>query len=248
MRNWKNWLPPVLTVLMVGCLALLPLRLSVLRDGTLMGTVHAEELGEGSNFPARPPELPGRVWLLAKRDAWPDGLTIVDQRLEEAELDRALEQAQTELEELEAAGILPPAFAEIIDGVTGNRVYLRDQADLSSAGFLELNAYRKGTGEDVRLYLDGESGRILAISGWFPGEPLDPEAVGRAFLDRLGLAYETERVEPPSASAFFTLTESAAFYQVFRVGSFLQIAPRIDWQRVDKESGMLYEAMYGLVM
>ena len=44
MRNWKNWLFPILTALTVTALALLPLRLSTLEDGKLTGTVHAEDL------------------------------------------------------------------------------------------------------------------------------------------------------------------------------------------------------------
>ena len=54
MRNWKNWLFPILTALTVTALALLPLRLSTLEDGKLTGTVHAEDLSEDSNFPFKP--------------------------------------------------------------------------------------------------------------------------------------------------------------------------------------------------
>lgn len=55
MRNWKNWLFPILTALTVTALALLPLRLSTLEDSRLTGTVHAEDLSEDSNFPFKPP-------------------------------------------------------------------------------------------------------------------------------------------------------------------------------------------------
>ena len=51
MRNWKNWLFPILTALTVAALALLPLRLSVLEDRELTGTVHAEALTAENNFP-----------------------------------------------------------------------------------------------------------------------------------------------------------------------------------------------------
>lgn len=244
MRNWKNWLPPVLTALTVACLTVLPLRLSGLRDGKLIGTVHAEELGADSNFPARPPELPGRVWLLAERDERPDRLTIVDQQLEGEELDLALEQVQEELRQLEEAGVLPPMFAaEGFDRVTGNRVYLRDQTDLSSAAFLELNVFWEGTGEYMWLYLDGETGRMLALMSWFYGETMDPETIGRLFLDRLGLEYEM--MEQLDTSALFRLTESSALYDFVQKGSFFRLQPMVDWERVDQEEA-LYDAAYGL--
>ena len=70
MRNWKNWLAPILTCLTVAALALVPLRLSILRDGELTGAVHTEMLAEDSNFPAKPPELPRRLQLLPSRGSW----------------------------------------------------------------------------------------------------------------------------------------------------------------------------------
>ena len=39
MKHWKNWLPPILTSLVVLALALLPQRLSALRDKTLTGAI-----------------------------------------------------------------------------------------------------------------------------------------------------------------------------------------------------------------
>ena len=82
MSNWKNWLFPILTGLTVTALALLPLRLSTLEDGELTGTVHAEPLKADNNFPSKPPELPGRLWLLAQYHSIPDFLTIVGQEPE----------------------------------------------------------------------------------------------------------------------------------------------------------------------
>lgn len=241
-RNWKNWLPPVLTALTVACLTVLPLRLSGLRDGKLIGTVHAEELGADSNFPARPPELPGRVWLLAERNERPDRLTIVDQQLEGEELDLAFEQVYEELRQLEEAGVLPPVSAwEEFDRVTGNRVYLRDQTDLSSAAFWELNVYWKETGEYMWLYLDKETGRVLALMSWFYGETADPETMGRRFLDRLGLKYEM--MEQLDTSALFRLTESSVLYDFVREGFFFQIQPIVDWDRADQEA--LSDVVYG---
>ena len=75
----------VLTLLTVLALALLPPRLSALGDGALLGGVHSEELGEDSNFPARPPDLPGRIELLATQQTAPERLTIAEQVLESPE-------------------------------------------------------------------------------------------------------------------------------------------------------------------
>ena len=82
MRNWKNWLAPIFTCLTVVALALLPLRLSMLQDKTLTGTVHTEPLAEDSNFPAKPPELLRRLQLLAQQREFAETLTIIGQELE----------------------------------------------------------------------------------------------------------------------------------------------------------------------
>ena len=78
MRNWKNWLFPLLTALTVTALALLPLHLSTLEDGRLTGTVHTEPLAADNNFPARPPDLPGRIWLLLQLAEMPENLTVMN--------------------------------------------------------------------------------------------------------------------------------------------------------------------------
>ena len=107
MRNWKNWLFPILTALTVAALALLPLRLSTLEDRELTGTVHAEALTADNNFPSKPPELPGRVWLLAQYQSVPTFLTIVGQEPEEEKLAELSAQARTDLQRLVALEVLP---------------------------------------------------------------------------------------------------------------------------------------------
>ena len=127
MRNWKNWLAPILTGLTVVALALLPLRLSTLQDERLTGTVHTEPLAEDSNFPAKPPELPRRLLLLAQQRELADTLTIIGQELEGAALTESTELGRRELADLVVSGVLPkyldPDNAELFAG----KVYLRDQ-------------------------------------------------------------------------------------------------------------------------
>lgn len=249
MRNWRNWLVPVLTCLAVACLTVLPLRLSIWRDRELTGTVHAEELGEDSNFPARPPALPGRIWLLAQLESWPDRLTIVDQVLEGEERERAEACAEAELRRLKEAGILPQTVAVDLDIFSGSRIYLRNQADLSSAKFLNISSYDKKTGEYFAIYMDGETDQIVALNLvsrhllW--EQPPDLGAVGAAFLDRLGLSYETE---PGSwDAALFRLRDSQVLYAAFLAGEELRIVPQVDWASVDGESGAAYDAAaYGI--
>lgn len=253
MGNWRNWLLPLLACLAVVCLAILPARLSVLGDRTLSGTVHAEELGEDSGFPARPPELPGRLWLLAQLESWPDSLAIVGQELESEELEALLPEIQRELEALEAAGVLPEGCLEGLGSFTGSRIYLRDQRDLSSAGFLELCSYHKEQGEYLALYLDRETGRTAALQleSRLPRKlGMDPEEAGRAFLSRLGAACELaaagEAYDAPYDSALFRLTESRVLYEVQVLNQILEIRPQPDWAALEPEDGAIYDIAYGL--
>ena len=141
MRNWKNGLFPVLTALTVAALALLPLRLSTLEDVELAGTVHAEPLTADNNFPFKPPELPGRVWLLVQYHSMPEFLTIVQQEPEAEKQKELSAQARTELQKLAELGILPETSGVYNADFSASLLYLRDQRDLSSASFAMLDAY-----------------------------------------------------------------------------------------------------------
>ena len=143
MRNWKNWLLPLLTALTVGALALLPLRLSTLEDDRLTGTVHAEDLTADNNFPSKPPELPGRIRLLTQYQSVPELLTIVGQEPEAAKLEELSNQAWAELARLVKLGILPEKSGVYNRGFRGSLLYLRDQRDLSSAAFAMLDTFNE---------------------------------------------------------------------------------------------------------
>ena len=235
MRNWKNGLFPLLTALTVAALALLPLRLSSLEDGKLTGTVHTEPLAADNNFPSKPPELPGRLWLLAQYNSVPDFLTIVGQELEREKLEEVRAQAREELKRLVELGVLPEKSNTYAGEFSGGLLYLRDQRDLSSGAFSYLHTYDKETGESLILYLDGESGRILALElttelMWELDAPA--EDIGKTFLDGLGLAYEAAGASAKGA-ADFRLTEASVNYVVRKYRDRFQIDLGVDWETAD---------------
>lgn len=249
MRDWKNWLLPLLTCLVVVCLAVLPLRLSVLRDQGFTSAVHTENLGEHSNFPAKPPELPGRLWLLAQLNSFPDTLTIVDQAIEDEELEKLRPEILTELEALEAAGILPEGLRERLGEFAGSRVYLRDQTDLSSAAFWQLYAINAETGEYLSVYLDRETGRTAALDFWSyrlrKEAKLSPAEAGMALLDRLEADYEISREESGEITVL-RLTESRVLYDVLDLGTHRRIIPGVDWAALEEGDGTLFDIAHGV--
>lgn len=233
MRNWKNWLLPVLTCLAVVGLALLPLRLSTLRDSTLVGMVHAEMLAEDSNFPAKSPELPRRLQLLAQARELPDGLTIIGQDLEGSALTENVQLARRELAALGKAGVLPERVVPDNAELFADKVYLRDQADLSSAGFVNLGGYDKESGEYRSLVLDAETEFLVELeldSVWFLKDPPDAAAVGAAFLDRLGVDYQLAEEDSGPRAACFHLEGAPVLYYVTIGYSTLHISPWLDWE------------------
>lgn len=235
MRNWKNWLFPILTALTVAALALLPLRLSILEDGELTGTVHAEPLTADNNFPSRPPELPGRIRLLAQYCSVPELLTIVAQEPEAKKREELSAQTRRELERLAELGILPEKSNIYETEFYAGLLYLRDQRDLSSAAFATLDAYDKETGETLSLYLDGESGQILALQ--FYSELLwdfdvSAEDIGEDFLGALGLEYASAGNEDV---AVFRPADSDAVYWVHRYKDYLGMILEVDWETADDD-------------
>ena len=238
MRNWKNGLFPVLTALTVAALALLPLRLSTLEDVELAGTVHAEPLTADNNFPFKPPELPGRVWLLVQYHSMPEFLTIVQQEPEAEKQKELSAQARTELQKLAELGILPETSGVYNADFSASLLYLRDQRDLSSASFAMLDAYDQKAGKILSLYLDQESGHILALelfSKQLRDFPAAAETIGRTFLEDLGLEYELLEAHEDS-SAGFRLADSRALCWVQRYRDFMGIILHIDLETVDSDT------------
>ena len=248
MRNWKNWLAPILTGLTVVALALLPLRLSALQDERLTGTVHTELLAEDSNFPAKPPELPRRLQLLAQQRELADTLTIIGQEVEGSALAENIRLARGELANLAEAGVLPQEIDPDIAELFASKLYLRDQTDLSGASFVRLDGYDRDSGEYHSLVLDAETELLVELeldSVWILKAPLpDPAALGAAFLDRLGLEYQAVSHDP--LLACFRLQGAPVVYYVSISHTTLRIAPWLDWEALEL-SGSWNEAL-GSVM
>lgn len=235
MRNWKNWLFPILTALTTAALALLPLRLSTLEDGRLTGTVHTEPLRADNNFPSQPLELPGRVQMLAQYGSIPELLVIMGQDPGGEKLEELSAQARAELRRLMELGILPESSGLYDGEFTGSIFYLRDQQNLSSSSFAVLDAYNINTEEYVSLHLDMESGHILTLdmsSNLLWNLPAMADAIGKTFLDRLGLVHEMDEVSS-GASAVFHLPDSEALCWVRKYRDMLQISLEVDLEAMD---------------
>lgn len=244
MRNWKNWLFPILTALIVVALALLPLRLSTLEDGRLTGAVHTEPLAADNNFPARPPEPPGRIWLLVQWQEMPENLTVMGQELEGADRDREIRRLQAALADL--GDLLSPTAAALLEEADGDswdwfRYYLRDQTDLSSAGFTMASTYDKDRRTSLSATMDGESGQILHLTfHCADGVPCDASAreLGEAILDRLGLDYVPE--QDFDTSAYFRLPDCRSLFWVVTEWNELDFGFTLDWSAVDGEIAASY--------
>lgn len=244
MKNWKNWLFPILTCLTVAALALLPPRLSTLRDAQLTGAVHAEPLSEDSNFPFKPPELPERIRLFSQYRISPDRVVLMEQRLEKESEDwrNAVGMAGAELDALYGAGILPFQIEEPYPDPSVVRLYLRDPEDLSSAGFLLMSASAKETGFYLDLVLDIETGKALAVDlsankdCSFDAPALE---LGKAVLDRLGLEYIPG--EDHNAAASFRLPECGSeFWMLNESGRWLDFSFQSDWSAADAQTAEAY--------
>ena len=244
MRNWKNWLFPILTALTVTALALLPLRLSTLEDGQLTGTVHAEALAADNNFPAKPPELPGRIWLLVQWQEMPENITLMSQELEGGDREREMRRLREALADLGSL-LLPSSAARLTeadgDSWDWSRYYLRDQTDLSSASFIEATTYDKARRITLSAVLDGESGQILRlVFHSVDGVSCDASALelGKAILDRLGLDYVPE--QDFDTSAYFRLPDCGSLFWVVREWNELDFSFTLDWSAVDEEIAVSY--------
>ena len=244
MRNWKNWLFPILTALTAAALALLPLRLSTMEDSKLTGAVHAEPLTADNNFPAKPPELPGRIWLLVQQMEMPERLTIMAQELEGGDRDREMDRLREALEDL--GSLLPPEAAARLTGIQGNswnwdRYYLRDQTDLSSAGFTMVSTYDPDRRASLSATLDGESGQLLGLTfHHIDGVPCDasPLELGAEILERLGLDFIPE--EDFGVSAYFRLPDCKSLFWVVSDQHELSFNFMPDWNAVDAEIAASY--------
>ena len=134
MKKWKNRLLPIFTCLVVLGAALLPQRLSELRDHTLMGTVHTEKLTDNWLL-ARPLSLAERIELLTLWSDEPERFTVVTQELSVKMAPEEILALQTqvwkELRSLADAGIFPDEMLqEETSDLSGERTSVRLSDDL----------------------------------------------------------------------------------------------------------------------
>lgn len=139
MKKWKNRLLPIFTCLVVLGAALLPQRLSELRDHTLMGTVHTEKLTDNWLL-ARPLSLAERIELLTLWSDEPERFTVVTQELSVKMAPEEILALQTqvwkELKSLADAGIFPDEMLqEETSDLSGERTSVRLSDDLRSTTF-----------------------------------------------------------------------------------------------------------------
>ena len=232
-----------MTLLTVTALALLPLRLSALEDGELTGTVHAESLSEDSNFPFKPPDLPGRIWLLVRLNEMPENLTIMSQELEGEDRDREMRRLREALADL--GSLLPPSTAALLTEADGDswdwsRYYLRDQTDLSSASFITASTHDKDRRSALSATLDGESGQLLGLvfrHNDGVSAAASAQELGEAILNRLGLDYEPQE---SNDIAYFRLPDCKSLFWIARNWNELDFNFTVDWAAVDTEISVSY--------
>lgn len=237
MRDWRNWLLPLLTGLIVFVLALLPLKLSTLQDNSLTGTVHSEELTADSGFPAKPPDLAGRIWLLAQSEELEDNLSCISYLLEEdLELLEARSLMDFEIKGLQLAKVLPSNLSSFPDSFTAVRTSLRNQTDLSSTQFLFVFAHDAVGGCTLSMQLDLEAGRTVSLRLYSPALPKylsSAQELGQTFLDRLGLTYEL--LEETDGDIILRLPEQPYLrYSVYLSWDVLTIHPGVDWAALEE--------------
>lgn len=225
MSKVKRWFLPILTCAVMLASVILPQRLSLWRDETLLNAPHTEELQAENELPTRPLSLPEQMALVSLFDADSGALTSVTQEL--GQDSQAETMVRTELERLCSNGILAPELLpEDLSNFFGYRVYLRMPGTISGASFLVMEGYSKRENIYFSLLLNEEDGYALRLELSHPaiknfiGEPLD---IGTAFLDRLGV--ENTCVGYGPYDAVFTTPDAALQYGVFLEYDLLRIVP-----------------------
>lgn len=219
MKNWKNRLLPILTCLVVLCAALLPQRLSELRDRTLLGTVHTEKLTDDWLL-ARPLSLAERIELLSLWSWEPERFTVVTQDLSAQKMPKEMAGLQTqvweELDRLAEAGVLSKEMLpEDISRISGTRTSVRLPEDLREATFLWMEVTDKWKGTDLSIVLDADTGHAVALQVFFPVSeqlPVTAAESGKVFLDRLGI--ENQVQSSGADHAVILLPETNILYDI----------------------------------
>lgn len=233
MKKLRNWLLPLCTCLAVLAAALLPPRLSQLRDQQELHTVHTEALTADNNLPTQALTPEERITLVSWWSDAPDTLAFVSQELYQPEdLNQLEEDLSTELQNLAESGILPSALASEAPPVLyGTRLFLRETGNLAGARFLNVSTYVEEENFTTWMMLDEESGKVLWLELDYPelvkNVLSSAEDIGTAFLDRLGVAYLLVYSHP--YGAVFQLAGCDVLYVVSIYRDHLSICPQSNW-------------------
>jgi len=227
MKKFTPWLLPLFTALAVFAAAVLPSRISSLRDEALFARVHTEDLSGESSLPLQPPDLTRRLHLLARWTETDDILTVQRDTTEEALFTSLQDAAMRQLHNLSDAGPLPRELTDCNwDLFYASELYLQEK--LTVAEFYCLSVSSKAEETHLWMILDAETMCLLWLEFSHPlmgkVSPLDlPANVGQCFLEAIGLlpqlAYESE------TDAFFLLPDSNLAYSVTLSPYFLCIRP-----------------------
>lgn len=231
MRRMRQWLAPALTFLAVLLFILLPPRLSMVRDGWMLGGVYLEELSTVNELPVRSSSLEARLSLLSRWAAEDDSVIAATRVLPAVQEDDSGTQGlfRGPLDYLRSSGLLSERLLEDLQekqdtqyDASGfpepqaERLLIHDPADNLSASFLWLH-YSASEHEGVSLLLDvdEESGVVCQLAFAHPllaKYGIDSESLGRKFFDSMGL--EAELVECSGPTAFFKTGQAGLLYAV----------------------------------
>lgn len=230
MRILRRYLLPLLTALVVAAAILLPPYLSRLGDQKRMNEIHTETIS-GDRLSVKSTTLRERIYLLYR---WQNGeLEAITQPLSTYELQTkiqpmvyqsvdALYQAVPHL-----AGVLEGIWAP--DGITGNRLLLRDVYHGLIASVLQLRGSRQAA-----LVIDEQTGLVLSLTlGGDDQGPLEPmDAYGTAtcaleYVYYLGLSGAT--LNGGEMETVFNLSGTNVYYLLRSVPGEFSLAP-VDYQ------------------
>lgn len=227
MKRRKNWLLPLLTVLIVLTVTFLPRHLSDLQDQKLFGQVHTQALTAETILPTQSPDLARRVELLAN---WMEGSEVMSalQALTDDTICQELASAVLDgLRSMADSGALP---AELLPGdlssMEASQIYLQQQ--LVGAEYYMIDSVIKDENIFLSIVLDAETKQMLwlqlshpKLEGFY--EQMSPVDIGTFFVEHLGI--ESTLIEAGAFDADFQIADLDLQYSVLLEPYFLQIIP-----------------------
>lgn len=219
MKTIKSWLLPALACLSVLVAALLPPRVSLLRDRSLDRAIYTEEAAPDSSLSSHSTTLSERISLLYQMEFDRDDsvITVIQ---EQDDLDLTEQTALTALKSLASNCVIPlTAIPETIPDLSGSQFICRSRSNGVSASFLQLSG-GDAAGFYFTMVLDEESGAVCVmelVSGNAAHTLGLSEQMAEQYYDSLGL--EAELSWSNQESSRYRLTGTEDFFQVFQLDS-----------------------------